>query len=177
MTKIIESLDEIAQNYDAVFCDLWGCLHDGVAPFPAAVAALERFRDKGGIVLLLTNSPRSKTSVIEQLDGIGVDRALYHEIATSGDSARAALGSGHFGTKVYHLGPERDLAFFEPSAFIPGLRDIERVPLTRAESVVCTGLFDDQTETPDDYAAILLEAKNPRSAPDLRQSRRDGGSR
>ncbi len=160
MTKIIASLDEISENYDVVFCDLWGCLHNGIAPFPAAVEALERFRDKGGIILLLTNSPRPKASVIEQLDSIGVDRGLYHEVASSGDSARAALGSGSFGRRVYHLGPERDLPFFEPSEFIPGLKDIQRVPLAAAESVVCTGLFDDQTETPDNYSAILLEAKN-----------------
>ncbi|MCP5088068.1 MAG: TIGR01459 family HAD-type hydrolase [Rhodobacteraceae bacterium] len=160
MTRIIESFDEISDNYDVVFCDLWGCLHNGIAPFPAAVTALERFRDKGGIVLLLTNSPRPKASVMEQLDGIGVARDLYHEVASSGDSARSAVGSGQFGKKVYHLGPERDFPFFEPSPFIPGLADIERVPLAEAEGVVCTGLFDDTTETPDDYAAILLEAKN-----------------
>ena len=159
MTAILQSFDEISNRYEAVYCDLWGCLHNGMRPFAGAVAALERFRAKGGTVLLLTNSPRPKSSVVEQLDGIGVARDLYQEVASSGDSARAALGSGVYGTKVFHLGPERDLPFFEPSELIPGLADIERVQLEQAETILCTGLYDDTTETPDDYAAILLQAK------------------
>jgi len=160
MTKIINSFDAISDQYEVAFVDLWGCLHNGVAPFPDAVAALGKFRDQGGTVLLLTNSPRPKQSVIEQLDGLGVPRDIYQEVATSGDSARSALAAGSFGHKVFHIGPKRDLPFFEPSGFIPGLANITRVPLDQAEAVVCTGLFDDQTETPNDYAAILLEARN-----------------
>ncbi|MGY9053287.1 MAG: TIGR01459 family HAD-type hydrolase, partial [Rhodobacterales bacterium] len=36
MTNIIENLSEISTNYDAVFCDLWGCLHNGVEPYKEA---------------------------------------------------------------------------------------------------------------------------------------------
>jgi len=89
-----------------------------------------------------------------------VPRAIYHEVATSGDSARAALASGQFGHKIFHLGPERDLPFFEPSPFLSGLSEIERVDFDQAEAIVCTGLFDDRTETPEDYRATLLAAKN-----------------
>ena len=39
MTRILASLADISDQYDALFCDLWGCLHDGQRPFPAAVAA------------------------------------------------------------------------------------------------------------------------------------------
>lgn len=160
MTRIINSFDEISDQYEAVFCDLWGCLHNGREPFAAAVHALERFNSAGGTTLLLTNSPRPKTSVETQLDGIGVSRDLYQEVATSGDSARAALGSGFYGHKVYHIGPERDLPFFAPDPDIPGLESIKLVPMSEAECVVCTGLWDDQTETPDDYAATFLSAKS-----------------
>ena len=159
MTRIIEYFSEISSNYDAVFCDLWGCLHNGRRPLEAAVKALEDFRDGGRIVLLLTNSPRPKASVEIQLDEIGVARDLYHEVATSGDSARSALASGYFGTEIFHIGPERDAPFFA-SNDIPDLAKITRVPLDRAQSIVCTGLFDDQTETPEDYAVIFHEAKS-----------------
>lgn len=159
MTRIIEHFSEISSNYDAVFCDLWGCLHNGKRPFETAVTALQTFKEAGGFVLLLTNSPRPKSSVELQLDGIGVPRDLYDEVATSGDSARSALAAGTFGSNVFHIGPERDLPFFA-SDDIPGLSKINRVPLEAAESVVCTGLFDDQTETPEDYSHIFLEAKN-----------------
>lgn len=162
MTQIITSLSEISDTYDAVFCDLWGCLHNGVKPFAAAVSALEAFRAKGGTVLLLTNSPRPSSSVSLQLDQIGVSRDLYQACASSGDAARAALASGIYGKRVFALGPERDTAFynnFSTEDFYQGI-NIERVALKEAEGIVCTGLFDDETETPDDYRALFLEAKD-----------------
>ena len=58
MTDIITNLADISARYDAVLCDLWGCLHNGKTPFPAAVAALQAYRAGGGRVILLTNAPR-----------------------------------------------------------------------------------------------------------------------
>ncbi|MBT8413390.1 MAG: TIGR01459 family HAD-type hydrolase, partial [Boseongicola sp.] len=71
---IVADLAEISDNYDAVFCDLWGCLHNGIEPFPEAVAALQGFRQRGGKVVLLTNAPRPRASVEKQLEQIGVAR-------------------------------------------------------------------------------------------------------
>ncbi|MCV6596908.1 MAG: TIGR01459 family HAD-type hydrolase [Mangrovicoccus sp.] len=160
MSKVISSLSEIASNYDAVLCDLWGCLHNGVQVFPEAVAALQAYRAGGGTVMLLTNSPRPKDKVVTQLDGLGAPRDCYDGVTTSGDSAQAALMAGVVGRKVYHIGPERDLHFFTDLA--EDLRDaapVERVPLDQAEGIVCTGLFDDETEKPEDYRASFLSAK------------------
>ncbi len=157
MTQILNTLDEIDPGYAVLYCDLWGCLHDGRRAYPAAVAALERFRARGGKVVLLTNSPRPARSVVEQLEHFGAPASCYDLIVTSGDAAQAALAAGQFGRRVYHIGPERDLAFFQDDAGRPF--DIERVALEEAEGVVCTGLFDDRTETPEDYRATLLHAK------------------
>jgi len=153
MTQIIENFTDISNKYDAALVDLWGCLHNGVKPFAAAVLALEKFRDNGGTVLLLTNSPRPSGSVFTQLDSIGVSRDLYAGCVSSGDAARAALASGAYGKKVFALGPERDAPFYD------GI-DVEHVALEQATGIVCTGLFNDNTETPDDYRAFFLQAKN-----------------
>ena len=157
MTEIIRSLDEIDPGYSVLFCDLWGCLHDGVRAFPAAVAALERFRARGGAVVLLTNSPRPAGDVARQLDMLGAPRSSWDLIVSSGDAAQAAMAAGQFGRRVYHIGPERDLVFFLDADGRPF--DIERVPLEEAEGIVCTGLFDDRTETPADYRATILYGK------------------
>lgn len=149
-SPIIPNLAAIASGYDALYCDLWGCLHNGVAPYPAAVAALEGFRAGGGRVILLTNAPRPCTDVIAQLDGMGVPRAAWDDVVTSGDAARAEVASGRLGKRVEHIGPARDLNFFN------GL-PVERVARDAAESVVLTGLFDDETETPDDYADAIAD--------------------
>ena len=160
MSEIISKLSDVSGRYDALFCDLWGCLHNGFRPFPEAVEALRAFRAKGGTVVLLTNAPRPKPSVLRQLDRIGVPRDCYDEVVSSGDASQAAMVSGLVGRKVYHLGPAKDNGFFTEMAEGLDASAIRRVPLEEAEGIVCTGLFDDQTETPEDYRATLLYAKN-----------------
>lgn len=153
MTEIISSLDSIAGPYDAVLCDVWGCYHNGVAPLPGAVAALRAFRARGGFVILLTNAPRPEDAVKRQLAAMNAPTDSWDAIASSGGAARDALRRGEWGRKVFHIGAadRRDEAFFEGAA-------VERVRLEDAESVVCTGLRDDRTETPADYNDTLSEA-------------------
>ncbi|MDQ2067380.1 TIGR01459 family HAD-type hydrolase [Xinfangfangia sp. CPCC 101601] len=164
MTEIIASLADVAPRYDAVFCDLWGCLHDGKTPFPAAVAALQAFRAQGGIVMLLTNSPRPKPSVIKQLDAMGVPRDAWDDIATSGDAAQYGMLSGGVGRRIHHIGAPKDETFFNDfaedlQAYAASQPAIERVALKDAEGIICTGLINDLVETPEDYRAQLLLGK------------------
>ena len=159
MTDLIPSLASVSDRYDAVFCDLWGCLHNGQTPFPAAVAALRAFRAQGKTVLLLTNSPRPKSSVISQLARIGVPTDAWDEIVSSGDATQYALLSGTIGTRVHHIGATKDETFFTDLPQDAPPTEITRVPLSEAQGVVCTGLKDDLTETPEDYRATLLMMK------------------
>lgn len=159
MTRIINALAEVAAQYDAAFVDLWGCLHNGIQPFPDAVSALQAFREGGGKVVLVTNAPRPRAGVEAQLDQMGVPRECWDVIATSGDSARAAMFRGILGSKVYHLGPEKDVSFFKSLSVVEDPVEIERVALDQAEGIVCTGLFDDLNEHPNDYRETFLFAK------------------
>ena len=157
MTEIIPSLASIAARYDAVFCDLWGCLHNGKTPYPAAVAALQGFRAGGGKVALVTNAPRPHATVIAQLDRMGVPRDAWDLVVSSGDAAQTAMLQGAVGQKVFHIGAVKDEDFF---TMLPeGAVAPERVGMLEAEGIVCTGLADDLTETPADYRAQLLLGK------------------
>ena len=150
MIAIASSIAPLAATSRAWFVDIWGVMHNGVAPFAGAVAACERFRAGGGIVILVSNAPRPSASVRAQLDTIGVARAAYDAIISSGDISRgliAALG----GKPIYHLGPERDLALYD------GL-SLTRTNAGAAEVIVSTGLFDDNTETAQTYAELLAAA-------------------
>ncbi|WP_102222772.1 TIGR01459 family HAD-type hydrolase [Acidimangrovimonas sediminis] len=155
-TRIVSSLAEMSQPYRSILCDLWGCLHNGKQAWPEAVEALRGFKAGGGKVVLLTNGPRPWTEVQKQLDRLGVPRDCYDAIASSGDAAQEAIAGGAVGRKVFHLGPEKDLPLFRT---LPEATQVELVPLAQAEGIVCTGPFDDRTETPEDYRAMFLEAR------------------
>lgn len=161
MTRIVQSLAQIGAHYDVLFCDLWGCLHNGKQPYPAAVEALRAFRQGGGQVVLMTNAPRPNQYVIAQLDRMGVPRDAWDSVVSSGDAAQEAMFSGAVGRKVWHIGTDKDDGFFDdvPAEF----RDappIQRVPLDEAEGIVATGPFDELTETPADYHDRLAQARD-----------------
>lgn len=143
MTRLIQSLSEISTNYDALFVDLWGCVHNGVKAFPEAVKALQDYRKGGGIVILVTNSPRPWRAVATQLLGFGVPEDAYDAIATSGDSARTAMYMGAVGQKVFHIGtPDEVAVFFEAPEILDDAIDVTPVPLEEAEGIVVTGPRD-----------------------------------
>lgn len=141
-SPFIDRLSDLDGRYDALFCDLWGCVHDGIRAFPDAVAALRAFRAAGGTVVLLTNAPRPRASVARQLERLGVPEDCWDTIATSGDAARLAMFEGVVGEKVWHIGEAHDETFFEPPAILEAPAAIERVELSEAEGIVCTGPFD-----------------------------------
>lgn len=85
MTQIVHALSEISARYKALFVDLWGCVHNGITAYPEAVAALQAYRADGGLVVLVTNSPKPRAGVAEQLVQFNVPADAYDTIATSGD--------------------------------------------------------------------------------------------
>ncbi|WP_308915732.1 TIGR01459 family HAD-type hydrolase [Jannaschia sp. LMIT008] len=157
--RIVASLEEISAQYDALFVDVWGCVHDGIHPIAGAPEALAAYRARGGRVILVTNAPRPRHSVAEQLDRIGVTRDAWDDIATSGDSARVAMFTGAIGTRVWHLGhPQVDASFFVPPSVLDDPVAIERVELELAEGIACTGPFDPLAD-PEVLRPQLLSAK------------------
>jgi HAD superfamily hydrolase (TIGR01459 family) len=144
---LIERFAPLARDYDVLFCDVWGVVHNGVAAFADACAALTRFREDGGTAILITNAPRPDTAVMRILDRLAVPRTAYDTIVSSGDVTRGIV-TARRNQSVFHLGPQRDLPIFA------GL-DVRFAPPEVADYVVCSGLFDDTTETPESYRDML----------------------
>jgi HAD superfamily hydrolase (TIGR01459 family) len=152
VTPFIAQFEPLAGDYDVLFCDVWGVIHNGLAAFPAACDALMRFRKRGGTAILITNAPRSGEAVARILDRLGVPREAYDAIVASGDVTRGIV-TARLAQAVFHLGPERDLSIF-------GGLDVTFAPLERADYVVCSGLFDDTTETPESYRDMLAAMRS-----------------
>lgn len=151
MTQIIASIDDVADRYDAVFCDVWGVLHNGRRAYPAACAALQRLRRAGKHVILITNVPKPRGPIPGQLDRAGVPRDAWDAIVTSGDAIRVELAARAPGP-MFKIGPDDyDRTLWE------GL-GLAQAPLSEAAFVAISGLNRDD-ETPADYAHILREAR------------------
>lgn len=149
--EAVTGLGPIADNYDALFCDIWGVIHNGRAPFLEACDALERFRQERGPVILISNSPRPSIAIPDQFRQIGVPGELWDAIVTSGDATIDELARRAPGP-AFKLGPDRDDGLYE------GL-ELHFSDMADAAFISCTGLFDDEYETPDDYTQILSEAR------------------
>ncbi len=159
MTQIINTFSEISDRYDAAFVDLWGCMHNGIDAHPAAVKAMQDYRARGGIVILVTNSPRPWDSVAHQILDFGIPEDAWDAIATSGDSARSAMFQGIVGSKVWFMGETpRDDDFFKPLSILENPIEITKVPLEEAEGIVCCGPFDTLAD-PDVNRPQFLYAK------------------
>lgn len=155
LPSILNGLQEIAFDYDALICDVWGVLHNGHAARPEAVEALRHFRTEHGPVVLLSNAPRPVRDLEQQFRRYNVPADCYDAIVTSGVATREALEkqSTSKRLKMLHIGPERDRGVFE------GL-NLDLAEPEFSDIALCTGLYDDETETPDDYKTlngVLLE--------------------
>lgn len=142
---------QLSARYNVWLCDVWGVVHNGQQADQQTCMALANHRKNGGIVILITNAPRPSSEVFIQLDGLGVPRESYDDVVTSGDVTRE-LVSAYEGGKVFFMGPDRDFAL---KAGLP----VEWSPLETAQAVLCTGLYDDRTEQPEDYADLLGQIK------------------
>lgn len=148
---ILSGAGKMLSRYDVVFCDIWGVVHDGRTAYREGCAALRKFRESGGTVILVTNAPRAKPVVKEVLREKDVPDNCWDDIVSSGEISRAHLLAQGY-TAVHHIGPDRDLDIFDD---LP----VARVSMRHAQALLATGLVDELNETGEDYRARLKPAK------------------
>ena len=148
---LLDHFSTFAPRYDVVLCDIWGVVHNGIAAYAQACDALMRYRAGGGTVILITNAPRPSPWVVRQLDQLGVPADAFDDVMTSGDLTREVV-AGRNGGAVFHIGPQRDISIFDRL-------NVRFTPVEAADYVVCTGLFDDTTETPDHYRDLVAKIR------------------
>lgn len=145
-------LSEFTDNYDGLLCDIWGVLHNGIAAFDDAVDALCRYRADGGVVILITNAPRSNREIYQQLERFGVPREAFDSVVTSGDIASILMAEKP-AAPLFHFGPARDHSILDGlTNTIVGIKD--------AELCLLTGPLDDTIETVEIYQSFLIEMRN-----------------
>lgn len=147
----IAGLREIADKYDALLCDVWGVLHNGISAAPGAIEALSEFKKMGKATFLLTNAPRPNQQVLRQLAKLNVPlETTFDQVVTSGDVTRGVISK--LNKPLFHIGTMFDKSLFKDL-------DVKLVDLQSAGAVICTGLYDDYIESPDDYTHLLNEIR------------------
>ena len=149
--RFIENLRDLAAGRDVILSDIWGVVHNGLESFPDACAALKAFRTQGGTVVLITNAPRPADSVQRQLRKLGVPDDTYDALVSSGDLTHNYVAE-HPNKAIFWLGPERDNSIHR------GL-DAVFAPLERADYIICTGPFDDESESAEEYRGMIMQAR------------------
>ena len=155
--RLIRGVGVLAPRYDGFILDLWGVVHDGVAPLPGALECLRGLIEAGKRIVLLSNAPRRAEDVVERIDRIGVPVGLYHNVMSSGEEAWQHLARrddsfyAALGWRCLHIGSERDIGIREGL----GLELVETAE--EAEFILNTGPadWDDRVE---DYAPLLGRA-------------------
>jgi len=148
--RIIANAGPLLRRYDAIFCDVWGVVHNGRRAYAEAGDALARFRSLGGTVVLVSNAPVPASGVERVLERTGVRRDAWDAIVSSGDLALAHVAEMGY-HRLHRIGPaKRDSRLF---AELPG----PDTSLGEAEAIICTGLVDDVNETVESYRALIDE--------------------
>lgn len=149
--RFIDQLRDLTQDVDVILSDIWGVVHNGLVSFPEACAALRIFRAQGGTVIMLTNSPRPANAVQLQLRDLHIPDDTYDAIVSSGDLTRNYVAA-HPGQSVFQISTSHDNPTLE------GLQ-VKLAPLERADYIVCIGPRNDETDTVEDYRAMLMQAR------------------
>jgi HAD superfamily hydrolase (TIGR01459 family) len=148
--QLIQTLAELDGRYDALFCDVWGVLHDGRTVFPGVAGALQDARDRGVAVVLLTNVPRPSSTLPAALARLGFPASAWDAIVTSGDAIRVELARRAPGP-VHRLGRDTDVGLWD------GL-GLQFAELARARFLAIAGLTG-ADEQPEAYLDTLRAAR------------------
>jgi len=150
--KILSGLNEIASDYRAILCDIWGVIHNGKQAFPKAIDALISFQKNHGPVVLISNSPRPRSELIQQLRNLNIADHTYHDIVSSGDVTRNILADYAPIGPCWRIGDTREDGLYQ------GLNIDLSGRFDKAAFISCTSPYDDTKETPEDYRARFLIA-------------------
>ena len=149
-------------RYTVVLCDLWGCVHNGVAPFDGVREVLRQWKAEGRFIVFLTNAPRPAASVREQIEGLGIGEDCYDAIVSSGDAAIAWLQDRPVDTPRRFIGTARDRDALEAAGLSAG-RAFAAGPAAGLAAdpggdIVCCGFAEGHQDDLDHYRGPLEHA-------------------
>ena len=151
MTKNLDDsgLRSIANDYDVLYIDLWGVVHNGINLHEGAINVLSKLTELKKNYILLTNAPRPNETVKKFLEKLGMSLEQRDHVYTSGQAAFNYLTVKLKDKNFYHIGPPRDFDLFLD------IKDKKKDKIEESEYLLCTGLFDEESEDLNFYKSLL----------------------
>ena len=162
MTKIIDGLKTIIDDYDTFVIDQWGVLHNGFEPLDGAIDALTALQDNNKTVVILSNSGKRSIESIKGMEALGFDRHLYNHMLTSGEQLHYGLENRHddfyqdMGTRA------RIFTFADNYNLIADLPQYTTVDHVRdADFIIASGVVGDDLAVYADELNMALQQNLP----------------
>jgi HAD superfamily hydrolase (TIGR01459 family) len=151
MSRKINALSEIEEQFSALVVDVWGVLCDGTKAHLPARQALVDFRRRGPVVLL-SNTARSEADLARFLADKGIGPDCYDWIVTAGQTCFSHMQqSGVLESPIFHIGCPADLDQFAGNTKLELTCEVEK-----AAAVLCTGLLDETGDFSRECAHLQL---------------------
>jgi HAD superfamily hydrolase (TIGR01459 family) len=142
ISRRIEGLAEIAEQFDAMLIDQFGVIHDGRQLYPGAARVLEELHALSIPVVIMTNSGRRSRISIDRTVKMGIPRAHFLDCVSSGEVAFHALDVD----RAFVVGRDGDDYSMEGVTFVDNPKEAQ-VMLILGSNAPKTSL--------DDYAALF----------------------
>ncbi|MEJ6404228.1 TIGR01459 family HAD-type hydrolase [Yoonia sp. 2307UL14-13] len=151
MTRSLDSLAEVAGDFDAIVLDQWGVLHDGTDPYPGAVEAVERLKGVTRLAVLSNSGKRADLNR-DRIATKGFAPGLFDIVMTSGEALWLDLLAQNTAIKLYPIeGAAGDAARWADGLDVTLVDDV-----ARADAILLMGL-PDKADTAT-YEATLATA-------------------
>lgn len=142
-------LKSIIQEYDLLFIDIWGVIHNGIRLFENSIFVLEEIEKLQKEYVLLTNAPRPNKTVIKFLKNMGLDKAKCDRVFTSGEASLNFLTKEQKDSTFFHIGPPRDFDLFK------SFKNKKVNEINKSDFLLCTGLFEKNEKNLNFYNSLL----------------------
>ncbi len=154
MVTRLQSLGDVASQFDAIVLDQWGVLHDGTTPYKDAVQTISKLHQAGTRLAVLSNSGKRAAMNSARIAGMGFAVDLFDLVMTSGEALWRDI---HAGTV-----PERVFCAVEGASgdarnWVEGLQVALVDTPENADAVLLMGVPDKGTEA---ASALMARALN-----------------